>query len=513
MNDNKSEYDFLGIDSSLMPILAESIAAMPQPVVICDATQVDLPIVYVNRSFEVVTGYELAEVVGRNPRFLYANERNQPGLEELREKLIEGTATRVRLRNYTKGKTPHWIDLSIRPIRNSQGVTTHLFAVQQDASHLIAIEEKKQHTDDYLRSILNAIPDAVVSIDMDGRVQSFSPAAEALFGYTPEEVIGQNISILLNEPDKSKQKRHVDRLQANDRENTVDKKRSVTARRRDGTVFPMTLSLAKATRDGEVCFVGFIHDESEQEQAQAQLIELQAELEQVARLSAMGETAAAIAHELNQPLTASANYLQAANLVFEKQSEGTNSNVGKLLQKAEDEVHRAGEIIKRMRDFLKKSKGSKERQDINLLIRESLELASVGYVDLRSHVELELDEDLPHVFADKVQIEQVLVNLIRNAYEAMVDTVLQELTISSTCESDGIVTVRVADTGCGLSDAAEYELFRPFNSTKKDGMGIGLSICRTIIESHGGTIEAGANLPMGSIFSFHLPISESKAVE
>lgn len=509
MSDLKLEDGSDGLGLSNMRILGDAIANTSCPILICDATQSDMPIVYANRAFELLTGYERKEVVGRNPRFLQAEDHNQPGLEQLRAKLATGSDVDVRLRNYTKKGNLFWVELNITPVRNEENEITHYFAIQKDVSSQVSAEERARDSDNYLSSIVATVPDAMVSINTAGVIDRFSQAAEKLFGYKSTEVIGQNVSILMNEPHKAHHDQYIRAFMDTGERKIIGTKRIVSAKRKDGTTFPMTLSVGETLRDGEKYFVGFIHDETNQERVRSRLLELQLELEQVARLSAMGETAAAIAHELNQPLTASANYLQAAKLVLGRTDEIARIDVDRLLQKADDEIHRAGQIIKRMREFLKKSTGAKQPENINALIREAVELASIGYEGWHINVCLNLDDAIPEVNADKVQIEQVLVNLIRNAYEAMKGAHVRELTITSQYEPKRFVTVSVSDTGCGLSGMAEHSLFRPFNSTKRDGMGIGLSICRTIIESHGGTIKADDDQPIGSVFTFQLPLYES----
>jgi two-component system sensor kinase FixL len=241
------------------------------------------------------------------------------------------------------------------------------------------------------------------------------------------------------------------------------------------------------------------------------LQELQEELIHVARISAMGTMASALAHELNQPLTAVANFVMAAQALLAIDQPEAQAEARGALADATTEAVRAGQIVRRLRDFV--ARGETERQIVSLtrLIEEATALALVGAIQHGVRVEMNLDPAVSQVLVDRVQIQQVLLNLIRNAIEAMVGGELRELVISTTALSDEEVELSVADTGPGLADQIAEHLFEPFFSTKAEGLGVGLAICRTIIEAHGGRLWAEACPQGGMIFRFtvtRLDVSE-----
>jgi two-component system sensor kinase FixL len=218
-----------------------------------------------------------------------------------------------------------------------------------------------------------------------------------------------------------------------------------------------------------------------------------------------GQLGAALAHELNQPLTAILNYVG----VLQELGNATGSSEGDMLREVvgriEEQTVRAGEIIRRLRGFVAKREPDRRIQDLNETVEESLALGLVGAAHRNISLRTEFATALPHVFIDRIQIQQVMINLLRNAVEAMQSAPRRELRVSTSQEDDGHVRVSVADTGPGLSPEISATLFQPFMTTKDQGLGIGLSICRSIVESHGGRLWTEPNEGGGAIFLFRLP--------
>ncbi|MGE0060869.1 MAG: PAS domain S-box protein [Xanthobacteraceae bacterium] len=357
----------------------------------------------------------------------------------------------------------------------------------------------------HLRSILETVPDAMIVIDPNGIVQSFSITAQRLFGYGEDEVIGQNVKMLMPQPYRDSHDGYLRRYGKTGERRIIGIGRVVVGARKDGSTFPMELSVGEMRSDERTYFTGFVRDLTERQNTEARLQELQTELVHISRLTAMGEMASTLAHELNQPLSAISNYLNGASRLIAERTDEDSVMLRDALGKASDQAVRAGQIIRRLRDFVARGESERRVESVIKLVEEASALALVGVKDYDVRVRMELDPSADYVMADKVQIQQVLVNLLRNAVEAMAESPQRTLTVSSAGSESGMVTVRVADTGVGISAETAQQLFRPFFTTKAHGMGVGLSICRTIIESHGGKIGIEPNAGGGTVFWFTLP--------
>jgi two-component system, LuxR family, sensor kinase FixL len=353
-----------------------------------------------------------------------------------------------------------------------------------------------------LRSILDTVPDAMIVIDERGTIQFFSSAAERLFGYTAAEVRGQNVRMLMPPPYREQHDSYLERYRRTGERRIIGIGRIVVVQRKDGSTFPMELSVGEANHPDQRLFTGFVRDLTERQQAERRLHELQNGLLHVSRVRSMGQMAAALAHELNQPLTATANYVRAA-LRLLGAPEPNLDRVRQAMTHAVEQTLRSGEIIRRLRAFVARGEVSRQAHSIANLIEEASALALVGAKERGIRVLIELDSDLPAASVDRVQIQQVLLNLIRNAMEAMEGRPVRDLTLGAAMSADRIL-VSVADTGSGVPPEIEARLFQPFVTTKPEGMGIGLSVCRTIIEAHGGRLWMERNAGGGSVFRFTL---------
>jgi two-component system, LuxR family, sensor kinase FixL len=288
----------------------------------------------------------------------------------------------------------------------------------------------------------------------------------------------------------------------------------VVGERKDGSTFPMELAVGEMRANDRRFFTGFIRDLTDHQKTEARLQELQSELVQISRLTAMGEMASTLAHELNQPLSAITNYLRGSSRLLESPSDADRGRVHEAVNKAADQALRAGQIIRRLRDFVARGESEPRVESLNKIIEEASALALVGAKERGIRVRYQFEPRVDLVLADRVQIQQVLLNLVRNAIEAMETTERRDLTIATSASDGGNVLVKVADTGPGIAADIADQLFQPFVTTKQQGMGVGLSISRTIIEAHGGRIWVDRNPGGGATFCFTLrAISEELSDE
>lgn len=356
----------------------------------------------------------------------------------------------------------------------------------------------------HLQSILDTVPEATIVINDRGIMQSFSAAAERLFGYATREAIGQNVKILMPAPYREAHDGYLMRYMRTGERRIIGIGRVVVGLRKDGTTFPMELAVGEMQSGRQRFFTGFIRDLTERQKTEARLQELQSELVHISRLTAMGEMASTLAHELNQPLSAISNYLKGSRRLLAEGDDERSTMLRDALDKAGDQAMRAGQIIRRLRDFVSRGESERRVENITKLVEEASALALVGVKDRGIKVRFQFDPTVDLVLADRVQIQQVLLNLIRNAMDAMEESVSRDLMIAVVPENRTHVRISVADTGSGISPDIAEQLFQPFITTKRHGMGVGLSISRTIVEAHGGRIWVEPNPAGGTIFNFTL---------
>lgn len=357
----------------------------------------------------------------------------------------------------------------------------------------------------HLHSILATVPEAMVVADEHGQIHSFSTAAEQLFGYRASEAVGRNVSILMPSPFRESHDGYLARYLASGERRIIGIGREVTAARKDGTTFPAELVVGEMKSDGKRFFTAFIRDLTLRKQTEARLQELQGEIVHISRLTALGEMASTLAHELNQPMSAISNYLKGSRRLIESDLQGQVETIKSALDKAAQQALRAGQIIRRLREFVARRDGERRVEDLTRLVQETSALALIGVKEHGIEVRTRYAACPHQVLVDKVQIQQVLFNLMRNGIEAMEGSRRKELVISTAPASGGQLTVRVADTGTGIAPEMMDQLFQPFATSKPNGMGVGLSISRNIVESHGGRLWAEPNPGGGTVFSFTLP--------
>ena len=368
-----------------------------------------------------------------------------------------------------------------------------------------ALEEREAR----LRSILDTAPDAIIVIDDRGIMESFSPAAERLFGISAAEAIGKNVSILMPSPYHERHDGYIQHYLNTGERRIIGIGRIVVGQRKNGSTFPMELSVGEARIKGRRLFTGFIRDLTERQLTENRLQELQTELLHVSRLTDVGQMASALAHELNQPLAAIVNYVQAARRLLQAENATVSPKIADAMDKAVAQAARAGEIIKHLRSFISKGDSEHRLEDLNKVVEEATALGLVGAKESGVSVRWALHREPLPVIVDKVQIQQVVFNLVRNSMEAMADhPPPHDLLVTTGLADSATAEVSVSDTGPGLAMKVQAQLFQPFITTKEKGMGLGLSICRSIVDAHGGRLRATPNPERGVKFQFTLPLAD-----
>lgn len=352
--------------------------------------------------------------------------------------------------------------------------------------------------------------DAIITIDHRGLMLSFNPAAQRLFGYSAEDVIGRNVKMLMPEPFRTEHDSYLHRYQTTGEKRIIGIGRVVAGQKKDGSIFPLELSVGESRVDGTPIFVGFIRDLTEIQSEQRRVQELQRELFHVSRLGEMGQLVSSLAHEVNQPLAAIVNYTQVARQMADDAGDEASKRMSGVLEKVEAQTNRAADILKRLRAFIDRREVEYKRENPRQVIEEALALGLVGPASRSVRLTLDIAPGLPDVTIDRVQVQQVIVNLIRNAVDAMDGAARRELFVSARADA-GFVHVSVGDTGAGIPPDVAPRIFGAFVTTKAQGMGVGLSICKTIVEAHGGHIGFCPRDGGGTMFAFTLAVHRSPA--
>jgi two-component system, LuxR family, sensor kinase FixL len=459
----------------------------------------------VNKATERVFGYTAEELAGHTVNVLMpqpyagAHDGHLANYLETGQKKIIGIGREVAGRRKDGSIFP--MDLLVGEAQ--AGGYTIFVGIIRDISRRKAAEIALRESELRLRSILDTVPDAIVVIDERGSIQSFSPAAERLFGYAEEELAGKNVNLLMPSPYREAHDSYLDQYLKTDERRIIGIGRVVVGLRKSGETFPMELQVGEFRIGGPRFFTGFVRDLTDQQQAQRRIQDLQSELFHASRLSVMGQMASTMAHELNQPLTAVTNYLEAARQLLRTGSGA--ERIDDLMGRAVAQAERAGGVILRLRQFVSKGEIERHVQNLNKLVEEALALALVGMGQSGVQVTLELDRALPPILVDGVQIQQVVLNLVRNAIEAMEGCDRRELVIGTRALPE-MAEVTITDTGPGIIPELVDQLFQPFVTTKKTGMGLGLSICREIVEAHHGRLTTAPRPAGGTVFRVALPV-------
>lgn len=458
-----------------------------------------------NRGAERLKGWSEDEVIGRHTSLFYPADAVSRGKPEadLDSATREGRLVEEDWRMRKDG-SEFLASVSITALYDEAGLPRGFAKIVRDITDQRASENALRASGEHFQSILSTVPDAMVVIDDHGLITSFSAAAEKLFGYEQREVVGTNISRLMPSPDREQHDAYIERYLRTGERRIIGKGRTVTGQRVDGTTFPMELFVGEARAGEQRVFTGFVRDLTQRRATEEQMQSLQAELIHVSRVSAMGTMASTLAHELNQPITAVANYVEGVRDLLAAPEESDVPMIRDALNDAAKEAMRAGDIVRKLRDFVSRGELERTIEPLHDLIREAAVLGLMGARERGVETHFEVKGSGPLVLVDKVQIQQVLINLIRNAVEAMAQSTAKTLTIRSAAEPKGMVRVSVIDSGPGISSDLADALFSAFVTTKTDGMGLGLSICRTIVEAHGGKIWMEPGPQSGTSFHFTL---------
>lgn len=360
-----------------------------------------------------------------------------------------------------------------------------------------------------LVALLDAAVDAVVVIDEVGKVLAFNRAAERIFGVPAREIIGQRVERLMPEPHRSNHERYMRRYLDSGEARIIGIGREVEGVRANGEVFPIMLSVGEARSGDRRHFVATIRDLTGQRESAQQMRELQSRLAQVDRFNLMGEMAAGIAHEINQPLSAIATYAQAARRVLKREPLDGGA-LGDICEKIDNQARRAGQVIENVRRFVRRQEDHSEIIDVNRLVLDVRELIVADAKTATVEVKFRLADHLPPVVADAVQLQQVLLNLTRNAVDAMRagSGAHPEIVVETMLTDTNQVRVAVLDQGPGVEAAVGERIFDAFVTTKAAGLGVGLAISRSIIQAFNGTLAFRNRTSGGAEFAFELPAAD-----
>ncbi len=414
--------------------------------------------------------------------------------------VVEAQPQRRREQSTPRDGSGRWWELVLQPVLTDSGEAALSGTLVDVTEQTIRAAES--------HAILDTAVDAIIIIDSTGIVETFNQAASRMFGYEPDAVIGRSVTMLMAEPHRSAHDGYMNHYLATGEKRIIDIGRELEAQTASGEVFPIYLAVSEISEGGRRRFTGIIRDLSEQQASRQALAEQREKLAHVGRLSTMGEMTASIAHEINQPLTAISMYAQAGMKLLERG--GTPEKLKDALEKLNVQALRAGAVIERIQRFAKAEEGTRELVAINELVVDLLKLAES---DARLHdieLVLELADGLPELYADPIQLQQVALNLIRNAIDAMNEIGCRHgrtIRITSRLLDRDEVEVSVRDQGPGVAEDQVDLLFTPFHTTKREGMGMGLSICRSIIRDHGGELNYVNNDDVGATFYFRLPVS------
>jgi two-component system, LuxR family, sensor kinase FixL len=473
----------------------------PNTIIITDA---EGRIEYVNPAFTKQSGYTFAEVRGKNPRFLKSGGTSDAEYEKLWRAITTGGEWRGVFHNRKKDGELYWEAAYVGPLRDVEGRVTHFLAIQENITEYRRLQER-------FRRVFESAPNGMVMTDENGRIVLTNRQMEILFGYGRDELIGQPIELLVPKRLRDPHCAHRKRFRGERRPRMMGVGRELHGRRKDGSEFPVEIGLSPLETEERLVLAAVV-DVTARKEAENEAKRRLEELAHVSRVASIGEMASGLAHEINQPLTAIVSYADACRLMLESGREQKQVLLSSL-EEISRQGERAGDIIHRLREFVTRGKLERRPVSVNDLVQDVLDM--LGH-ELQSHdvdVRLHLAQSLPLVEADKVQIEQVIFNLVRNAIEAMEgsESGNRRLTIGTgNMQVDGPgIEMFVRDTGKGLSPEASERLFDAFYSTKQKGMGLGLSITRTIVNAHGGRIWASAGKDGGTIFRVVLPLSNA----
>ena len=366
-----------------------------------------------------------------------------------------------------------------------------------------------------LGGVIDIASEAIISIDERQCVTHFNKGAEQIFGYSAQEVVGEPLEILLPEPFRREHKKHVQGFGKEQVSSRLMNRRSdIVGLRKNGDTFPARASISRFSQDGIVTLSVYLQDISEIRRVEKATQQARDELARVTRIGLLGEVSASLAHELNQPLAAILTNAQVLKRQIDAAPAGLE-DADEILSDVIHDTQRAGQVIQRLRALLKPGEQKVEVVDLNQIMTETTDLLSSEFVIRKASVTIELAPGLPPVFADRIQLQQVFLNLISNAFDAMdgTDPADRHLLIRASVPQPNLVEVCVRDSGTGFKEESYQQLLESFYTTKKDGMGMGLAISNTMLRAIGGRLWAENNPGAGAAFYFTVPVASADDAE
>jgi two-component system sensor kinase FixL len=468
------------------------------------------PMEFVSEGCQELCGYESSTLETQQVlwgKLIHPDDRDRVKIS-INEALADCRQFNIQYRLQTRTGAERWVwDQGVKTSETGaqefmvEGFITDI--TDQKLAELALIEERA-----YSEAVVDTAVEAIITIDASGCIDVFNRSAEEMFGYPQDLIRGENVSVLMPQPHRDKHNGYIHSFIDTGEAQILNKGRELNAIRKDGSVFPIHLSISEVYAQEKQMFVGLIRDISQQREAEQVARQQRERLAHVERLNTLGEMATGIAHEINQPLTAISLFSQAGKRML---NTGKDEKFPEIFDKLSLHAQRAGAIIERIQMMTRQHKSVIEIEECNKLVKEAVTLAETDARVRDIVIDMKQAKELPLVYVDRVQIQQVVLNLLRNGMEAMQsvnckygDTILLQTRLNEA----GDVEVVVNDCGSGISDEDSKDVFTPFSTSKEKGMGMGLSISRTIIVAHGGQLAFYNNKSCGVTFYFTLPAAK-----
>ena len=473
--------------------------------------QPNWPMEFVSDGCQELSGYACSDFEEQRVSWgdLIHPEDRESVLRKLRQAADNAGAYEIEYRIVTRAKQERWmwergraVSLAGRKKIRLEGFISDVTVRKRTRMALVEARA-------FSEAVVDTVAEAVITISNSGTIETFNRAAQQMFGYTLEEAQGKDVSELMPWPYDARHDQYIARYLGTNDSGVTGSGREVSGKRKDGSVFPIYLSVSEIRNRAGRKFVGLIRDISLQRAAEIQAREQREQLAHMDRLGMLGEMASGIAHEINQPLTAISLFAQAGKRLL---SAGKQDRLPEVFEKLSRQAHRAGAVIQRIQAMARRQESVKEIVDCNSLVEEVAKLAEAEARIRDMTIEVATEKELPAVEVDAVQIQQVALNLLRNGMEAMRSVDCRDgntIRLQTRLLGNGDVEVAVIDKGCGVSAAVAEILFTPFSTTKESGMGMGLSISRAIVTAHGGHLDFHNNDSGGATFFFSLPALNS----